>query len=403
MVQNDSYYKHLVLGFINNSISAVQVKELQVFIQREPEKYALLMDEPEVVFLIKQQMEGNSLEIQSEVDQRFQTRIKEAVELAKPVTRRKPLLVRMTTRWRWAAAAVFIIAIGTVAIVLSVNNDNRDIEIVTTTSNKSQQMDVLPGRSGAILTLADGTKVLLDSLGDGIVATQGKTNVLIRNNELVYDASAKQREVLYNTMTTPKGRQYLLVLPDGSRVWLNAASSINYPTVFAANDRSVTLTGEAYFEVAKDASKKFVVNANGVTTEVLGTHFNINAYEDEKETRITLLEGSVKVKQNASNVILKPGQQAITKNTDLSVNNNPDLEVVMAWKKGIFLLDNTDLPTIMRQISRWYDVDVVYQGKIDERKFGGGVSKNLPLSKVLELLEANGIKFKKEGRRIILP
>ena len=415
MVQNDAYYKDLVLGFINNSISADQVKELLAFIQTEPEKYARLMDEPEVLFRIKRQAESNMLEIPPAVDLSFQELIKEAVEQVKPAAGKKPLLVRMSSTWRWAAAAIFIIAVGAIAIVLS-DKEKGKTEIVTTNNKtNSIQTDAPPGKNGAILTLADGATVLLDSLGNGIVTTQGKTTILIRNNQLVYNASAKQSELLYNTMTTPKGRQYQLVLPDGSQVWLNAASSITYPTVFAGNDRSVTLTGEAYFEVAKDRSKPFHVKVNELDVQVLGTHFNINAYNDESTIKTTLLEGKVKVVKRQSaignsstsalpqSIILKPGEQAVlTHDSRLTIDDHADVEMAMAWKNGKFQFDRTPLPVVMRQLSRWYDLDVQYVKDTPDVVFAGRMGRDLKLSQVLNVLSKMEVNFKVEGKKLIV-
>lgn len=402
MVQNDSYYKGLVLGYIKNSISADQVKELYAFIQSDPEKYALMLDEPEVVFLIKQQMEAGSPEILAETEERLQQRIKEAMEQVKPAAvTKKPILVRMATNWRWAAAAVIVITVATIALVLSVNKD-KDKNRVVTTNNKPGESDAPPGKNGAILTLADGTKVLLDSAGNGVLTTQGKTTILIRNNQLVYDASSKQQEVLYNTMTTPKGRQYQLVLPDGSQVWLNAASSITYPTVFAGKERGVTLTGEAYFEVAKDRSKPFHVKVNDLDVQVLGTHFNINSYRDEAAVKTTLLEGSVSVSGNGQTRILKPGQQAVADGRQLTIVDEADVEMAMAWKNGKFQFDHTPLPVVMRQLSRWYDLEVQYVKDTPDVVFAGKMGRDLKLSQVLNVLSKMEVNFKVEGKKLIV-
>jgi transmembrane sensor len=417
MLQNDTYYIRLILGFINNSLPEDQVKELYAFIENEPEKYALLMSEPEVIFQIKRQLETNPPEVTPAVDERFQERIKSAMNEAKAAgTGKKSLLVQLTTNWRWVAAAIFIIILGSIATILFNNNKRGNAEIVETTPVKPLPADAPPGRNGAILTLASGAKVLLDSLGNGIVTTQGKTTVLIKNGRLVYDASAKQNEVLYNTITTPKGRQYQLVLPDGSLVWLNAASSITYPTVFAGNDRSVNLTGEAYFEVATlrlpakgghaRSGQKMpfkVIMANQAEVEVLGTHFNVNAYKDEEAVKTTLLEGKVQVSSmvNGQSSILKPGEQAIvTRDSRLTINDNADVETVMAWKNGRFQFNRTPLPVVMRQLSRWYDMEVEYVKDTPDVVFAGKMGRDLNLSQVLNVLSKMEVNFKVDGKKL---
>jgi ferric-dicitrate binding protein FerR (iron transport regulator) len=201
-------------------------------------------------------------------------------------------------------------------------------------------------------------------------------------------------------MTTPRGGEYQLTLPDGSHVWLNAESSITYPTAFNDNERKVSITGEAYFEVAKDKTKPFKVGIGIATIEVLGTHFNVNTYKEEPTNNVTLLEGSVRIKSVHTSLVLKPGQQGQLSDRGLSLTANPDLEQVMAWKNGMFLMSNTDLSAIMRQVSRWYDVDVFFETNPTHEKFGGGISRNLPLSEILDLLKNAGVSFRLDGRKL---
>jgi ferric-dicitrate binding protein FerR (iron transport regulator) len=207
-----------------------------------------------------------------------------------------------------------------------------------------------------------------------------------------------------NTLTTPRGGQYEVMLPDGTKVWLNSASSLTYPVTFAGKERRVELTGEAYFEVAKNTSSPFFVKTSGQTVKVLGTHFNINSYEDEKCVKTTLLEGSVVITSdgNKQAVNLKPGQQSVNKAASFDVINEADIDEAVAWKNGKFLFRNTDLQTVMRQLSRWYDVDVEYQGTIAERHYRGRISRNVPVSQVFEILKTSGINFIINGRTIIV-
>jgi ferric-dicitrate binding protein FerR (iron transport regulator) len=212
---------------------------------------------------------------------------------------------------------------------------------------------------------------------------------------------------VYNTITTANGNQYQLILTDGSKVWLNAASSIRFPTSFTGNERKVEITGEVYFEVAKDPIKPFKVdfkNKEGEINEieVLGTHFNVNAYADEPDMKTTLLEGSVKIKAANKIQMLTPGQQASITSGGIEVKRNVDIEHVMAWKNGYFLFDNTDIYTLMRQVSRWYNVDVKYEGRITEDGFSGKILRDVPLSKFIKVLELNDVKVRTEGREIIV-
>lgn len=268
--------------------------------------------------------------------------------------------------------------------------------------------DVDPGGNRAILTLADGTKILLDSANNGAITKQGNVTVTkLKDGKIEYDFSnsspnSTASNVAYNTISTPRGGQYQLVLADGSKVWLNAESSVTFPTAFVGKDRNVTMTGEAYFEVAHDASKPFMVTANNTEVKVLGTHFNINGYDGE--TRTTLLEGSVAVESSGKKSRITPGQQAVTNinNNAIVVLNDVNLEEVMAWKNGYFFFRHADVEMVMKQLSRWYDVDIIYQGDIPDRRFEGEMQRNLSLSQVLNLLGKNNIHFSIVGKKIIV-
>ncbi|HEU4470758.1 MAG TPA: FecR domain-containing protein [Flavisolibacter sp.] len=262
------------------------------------------------------------------------------------------------------------------------------------------QNDVAPGKDGAILTLADGKTILLENASNGKLTE----DAIKSGNQLSYQ-NTSSKEVEYNTMSTPRGRQYSLVLADGTRVWLNAGSSIHFPTAFVEKERRVEITGEAYFEVARDASKPFHVAVNGMDVRVLGTHFNINAYSDEESIKTTLLEGSVQVSNGARQVVIKPGEQASFSGGNsglVNVRSGVDIDAVIAWKNGFFSFNNSDLPTVMRQIARWFDVEVVYEGTVPTRRFGGEISRNLNASQVLKILEESKVRFRIEGRRIIV-
>ncbi|MEO8415455.1 MAG: FecR domain-containing protein, partial [Ginsengibacter sp.] len=247
----------------------------------------------------------------------------------------------------------------------------------------------------------------IDSSGNGTLAVQGNVKIIKQSTGKISYAGTENGEVSYNTLSVPRGSKPLsLTLSDGSQVWINVGSSLTYPTAFTGNERRVKISGEAYFEVAHNAGKPFVVQHDGVTVSVLGTHFNVNTYEDETDERITLLEGSVRVDKSSVSHLLKPGQQARinnNNNNDIKVMNDVNIDEVMAWKNGKFIFDeNMDIAAIMRQVSRWYNVDIEYEGTITQR-FWGSISKDVNVSQVLKILEATGgVKFKVEGNKIIV-
>lgn len=274
------------------------------------------------------------------------------------------------------------------------------------TSTPAGKPQLMPGGNKAVLVLDDGSTILLDSAGNGNIATQGNTSVSKQNGEVVYnnaENNAASAAPSFNTLRTPKGGQYQLTLSDGTRVWVNAASSLRYPTAFTGADRTVELTGEAYFEVAKDPSKPFHVVLNGIEVEVLGTHFNIMAYENEKAVRATLLEGAVKLKTAAGHALLKPGEQGILTKAagSLSVTNKVDLNQQVAWKNGYFQFNRTDLETIGRQLERWYDIDIVYEGNVPKKEFWGKIPMNVNADEVLKILENSNVHYAIEGKKII--
>ena len=268
--------------------------------------------------------------------------------------------------------------------------------------------DVRPGGNKAILTLANGSKIDLNDVKNGVLASQGKTVLKKdKDGQLIYEApggKAKDSSSIYNTITIPKGGQFQIVLSDGSKVWLNSASSITFPAAFSKTERKVTVTGEVYFEVAKNKHLPFRVVAGKQTVEVLGTHFNINAYSDEEAIKTTLIEGSVKVSADSQNAILKPEQQSSILNNKpgrISINT-VDTDDVLAWKNGNFQFERAEIQLIMREASRWYDVDIKYERELPQRRFTGSISRNVNLSELLKMLKYTGINFKIEGKTIIV-
>ncbi|MEN0052845.1 MAG: FecR domain-containing protein [Mucilaginibacter sp.] len=267
---------------------------------------------------------------------------------------------------------------------------------------------IVYGSNKAVLTLANGKKITLDDQSAGTLARQAGTNVSkTTNGQLVYKSAATphvQNNIEFNVMETPRGGIYQVYLPDGTRVWLNSASRLKYPVAFTGTERKVELAGEAYFEVSHNRQMPFIVISNNQRIEVLGTHFNVNAYDDELVTKTTLIQGSIKVTATSSGIskTIVPGQQAVLRLKGIQLHN-VDTDNAIAWKTGLFRFDNEPLSTIMKKISRWYDVDIVYQDDVSQMRFGGTVSRFTDIQKVLSKLElTNTVHFKIEGRSVIV-
>jgi transmembrane sensor len=332
------------------------------------------------------------------------SKIKRAITSDKNKTISAPLYKLTWFRMSAAAAVIFLVC-GAAFYFLHEKNER---QIIAQNANNQPVKDIPAGRNNAVLTLDNGTTILLDTAANGTLAKQGNIKVLKLNGQIAYNkAGDMNAKPVYNTITTGNGNQYQLILTDGSKVWLNAASSIRFPTAFTGNDRKVEISGEAYFEVAKDPKKPFKVDFKNKAgqrdeIEVLGTHFNVNTYADEPDMKTTLLEGSVKIKAADKIQILSPGQQARITSDGIEIKRNVDLDNVMAWKNGYFIFDNTDIYTLMRQVSRWYNVEVIYQGKITEEGFSGKISREVPLSKFIKVLQLNDVQVKTEGRKMIV-
>ena len=388
---------NLIAKHQRNELTPQEKEELEHWLQsdvRNQELFKKLTDEAII---------NNELETFSVTD-----KAKAWKNIAKKTGHKTPENKPAVTR-RWLGYAAAVITLMALGITLSKYRSNEDLKTLA-----HQQKDILPGSNKATLTLANGSKIILDDAKQGKIASQ--KNVVINKNksgEVIYKTTPTDQiatgqtpveAITMNTLTTPRGGQYEVVLPDGTRVWLNAASSLKYPTAFTGNERRVELTGEAYFEVSKDARKPFFVKTTNQTVAVLGTHFNINSYADEAATKTTLLEGSVKVTGNTNQltVKLKPGQQAVNTVTAIDIKQNADIDEAVAWKNGKFLFRNTDLRTIMRQLSRWYDVDVEYQGNVAQKHYRGRISRNVPVSEIFQILKTSGINFTINGGKIIV-
>ena len=308
---------------------------------------------------------------------------------------------------RYAAAAAVLIAVATGVFLW--RSDSTAVSRARPVIS-----DIAPGHNGAILTLANGSQVLLDTIKNGVVALQGGAVATIVNGALRYEGNGTA--AVYNTITTPKGRLFEVTLPDGSHVWLNAASQLRFPTAFTGNHREVEVRGEAYFDIVPDKDKPFFARVADIgMIEVLGTGFNINTHKTT--TAITLINGSVRVKNTAdtqapmqrNGVVLTPGQQALmagganTADTDILVRS-ADTEKVLAWKNGLFQFDNASLTEVMDELKLWYNIEVVYEKNIPDIYFGGKMSRDLSLSGLLRGLNASEVHFRieEEGRRLVI-
>jgi ferric-dicitrate binding protein FerR (iron transport regulator) len=307
------------------------------------------------------------------------------------------LKARRTERHRrpayWlAAAAVLTIAGATLLYLLQPHLP------ASTLQTAAVKNTVQPGYDQATLLLGDGTAVPLDSAGN----QQIRRNIRQSNGQLHYTAVAGNNAPQLNTLVTPKGGRFGITLPDGSKVWLNSASSLRYPTTFTGQQRVVQLKGQGYFEVAQAPSRPFVVKVNGMEVQVLGTRFDVMAYEDEKVVNTTLLSGAVRVRNETAARLLHPGQQAVIEEGSAHIAvQEADTAKAISWKNGLFLFDNMDLETILREVSRWYNVEIVYSVKPSTELYGGAISRGMSLEAVLHMLEGNGFNhLKLEGRKI---
>ncbi len=311
--------------------------------------------------------------------------------------------------WKRLSVAASIMFIAGLAVLLYFKNHNsgRDIDVATI-KEPVLNNDVAPGHDNAVLTLADGSTIVLDSAANGELAREGNMKVLKKDGQILYAGNDEAVDkIVYNTMSTARGNQYHLQLADGSKVWLNAVSSIRFPTAFTGNERRVEITGEAYFEVAHNPQKPFTVKVlsasgtDGGEVQVLGTHFNINAYDDEAAVKTTLAEGKVKVTKSGSIVILQPLQQAIlNKENQQLKTQQANMEKELAWRTGMFEFQDDALPAIMRQLSRWYDVDVSFSGTISQKLYNGSIRRQATLSQVFQILKLAGVSYTLEVKKV---
>jgi ferric-dicitrate binding protein FerR (iron transport regulator) len=303
---------------------------------------------------------------------------------------------------RIAAAAVLLLSVSAGLYFLSPAANQQ--ELARLKAPKNTLSDIMPGGNKAVLTLADGSKIDLEAMEKGL-SKNGSTAVnKIRDGQVSFFSAGGSSQTVesLNTLVTPRGGKYSIILPDGTKVWLNAASSLRFPATFSATERKVYLSGEGYFEVAKDKHKPFRVYIDDLEINVLGTHFNVMGYADEKEIKTTLLEGSVNISDGRSSSLLKPGQEGNLSKTGSLEVKKANISQAMAWKQDQFIFDKVDIQTIMRELSRWYNVDVQYQGEIPKNEFVGKISRNATLAQVIRVLELSHVHLRIEDKTIVI-
>jgi hypothetical protein len=390
--------QELFRKYLKNQCSPEEVKQLLEVFGEDNNEDALRALITQRLETDEDAIEFDDGELRNSLAQSY-SRIKSQIGIKerREVGRAIPLTKRIG--YRIAAAAIVVtVILGT---YLLINRPEKEEYLV-----KDSNGEIGPGGNIARLMLTDCTIIQLDNAKLGIIAKQGSSEIIkTSNGQIAYKSLIeKPTGVLYNLVSTPRGGQYQLEFHDGSKVWLNSASSIRFPVTFTGRERVVEITGEVYFEVARHASMPFKVEVAGKQqVEVLGTHFNINAYDDESSINTSLFEGKIRVSPSVTQEahLMIPGQQSrLTEDGKLYVEKKRDLENVLAWKNGHFNFDGADTYTVMRIISRWYDVDVRYEGEVPQREFAGEIEKSLNLSQVLKILEKNNLRFKLEGRNL---
>lgn len=384
---------YLISGYIRKTLSSAEHDELDSWVEASDENMLLfeeLTDEKNI--------EANLAWMDKVKTEQSLKKIKQKIEFGPKQNKTS------SNRWVYGIAASIIILIAAFAIFRMTLDQKTERPVVT----KIPQTDIQPGGNKGTLTLSNGSVIDLNNAKIGLLENDNGTSInKSTDGEITYANSSTADNNLsnYNILSSPKGGQYKVQLPDGSIVWLNAASSLKYPTAFTANERIVELKGEAYFEIAKNRNKPFIVKLTDESeVKVLGTHFNVMSYEDEKAKEITLLEGSVEIKHLTNTQILTPGQQGQVTLGKINLNSEVDTMKVTGWKNGQFVFHDADIQTIMKQVDRWYDVEIKYQAKVNQQ-FNAVISRNEPVSRLLHLLEGTGqIHFKIENKIIyVLP
>jgi len=393
MPTNNPHVDELIFLYLQENCSLAQLKELHQWIESSDE------NRKQFEQLTNHQYISLELEkLYSYDESKGWEKIKDNLNV-KTIHKRPNILFQQWRRISIAAVAVLV----TGALYFIRTPSGKPFQNTSIAQHKTD--DVLPGKNKAMLTLSNGSKIVLDGSQSDTIAQQGSTKVLNLDGKVSYlPGTNTNKEILYNTISTPAGGQYQVNLPDGSQVWLNASSSIRFPSSFTGTDRQVAITGEAYLEVAHNKKMPFIVAVNDAKIKVLGTSFDVMAYPDESATEVTLLEGSVNFTKDEAQAFLKPGEQSrLSKTGNIRIFKDVDIDKILAWKNGFFYFDNADIQTVMRQLSRWYDVNILYRNKNKNDLFHADIPRTMTLAEVLKALElAGGLHFEIQGRNIIV-
>lgn len=386
-------YAVLIAKHLKGGLSAIEEIELNAWINAKPEN-ALLMEKLQ-----------NEEMIKSDLDFLTSIKTRDAWQNIAMRTQNVSFTEKVYIFMRkWKYAAAILLTLSVTAILYK--NSHPALKLQAAISkNIAYKNDVPPGTDKAKLTLADGSVVTINGHTAGMVKSYAGLRISVNSGIVSYHITSSNSGFFKNQhhiITIPTGCKYKISLPDGSLVWLNSASSLKFPIVFNKFERKVYLTGEAYFEVAKNKLKPFKVFANNTVVQVLGTHFNVHAYNDEEAVKTTLLEGSVKIYQDGHSKTILPGQQAYIKRNSSKIKIQPiDVNESVAWKNDLFIFDKEDMESVMKKIARWYDVEVEYKDEIPQTHISGSISRRNNLSQILNMLElTGGVHFRIDGRKI---
>jgi hypothetical protein len=391
---SESRLEYLFNCYIYNNYTSAEEEELMSLVS-QPENKTIVQK------LIENLIEntGSEIEMRDDAAASILQNILQANKAPViPIRNRKTVF----SFWmRVAAATILFVSAATYFLI-----DKKDSAGAKVTPVAQNSPHILPGRDRAVLITSEGKTIMLDSVQNGVIAHQGNNKISKQGGLLIYNVppfAKPEASVTYNTIVTPRGAQFQVILSDGSKVWLNSASSLRFPVGFADSQRTVELNGEAYFEVVKNKEKPFLVKVGDMQVKVLGTHFNIKAYNDESFIKTSLFEGSVKITRGEASGFLKPGEQALLNSSDNNIQiSKANMDEAIAWKNGLFEFDGADITSIMKEIARWYDAEIVYTGKPPMRRFEGKISRNAQLSDVLRILELSSVKFTVTGNKIII-
>ncbi|MES1160648.1 MAG: FecR domain-containing protein [Bacteroidota bacterium] len=395
-----SRIRDLIIKYLKEEITIDENQELMGWVHHSEENSALFHQLTDADFLEEALKESHELKvnIRMKVDQRIAAVADEARSTSTPTRSWRKI-------WYYAAAACLILVVGGIYFLLS-RPSHPSLASSPTPVSKN---DVAPGGNKAILTLANGSTIVLENAANGSLAVQGASRITKDKDLLAYNATgaspgnAAAPAVVYNTLTTPRAGQFQVVLPDGSKVWLNNASSLRYPTAFTGKSREVTLNGEAYFEIARDAAKPFVVRVNELAVNVLGTTFNIMAYNDEPLIKTTLLTGKISLAAGGKESFLSPAEQAVlSREGNWKILKGVDTDEAIAWQRGYFHFTHEDIEGVLRQLGRWYDVEVQFTIPVPDYTFDGEIGRDLSLSSILRHLEKKDLHFQIDGKKLIV-